>query len=645
MSQDTEQTPPETILDRTQMLVDLLNFCNRFVEQSAEWRRASYETQWARWQRNADAVYDPDIAAKKESWQSKAFVPITPSHRESAAAQLYKTEVGPRPPLEVKARKGIVLDPQLDQAEIIRDLILREREKSRYEVERNPVIEDKTTYGSGFARMYFETKIEDRVKKVPDLEPINVFDPTSVMRAVSGQRQIIGYHDEIEPTVIYRGVRFDHISIWDVFPDPKAIKIKGSSIAHRYFTTLGEVLEGIQEGYYLPEADKLRDIASQEETPDDQKVVETDRGITDARVERTFQGKRLECFELFARLPKKWVLIDGQEIDDPDKLIPAIVRFHKDSVVSVIPNDSYDGEPHIYKDDYMPVAGQFYGRGIPEMLKDIQLIVNETVNQRLDTGSIALSQKFAVIEKAVVDPKDFEENRNVIKLKAPTGMNLTDIKQVFGRVDMGQVDKAAFVESQEFERWAQERTKVNRQTLSTAGQVKDANQTLGGMELVQAAAGELFAYIGMLSEFNFQYEITRAYWKEIYKNYNQEDYIMAIGPERAQFLIPMSPEEVENSYQYIPMGVYTMENKAMRQARLAQWDAQFGMMPWANRLAVAEAMLQATDEDPQRFIIPEAQAVQIVQKAGEMAQGMAMQQSGSAKQGPGAENTQVAAAP
>ena len=627
MSQDTEQTPVEAVLDRTQMLSDLLDHCNKFITASKTWREASWEVQWRRWARNADAIYDPDISAKKQAWQSRAFVPITPSHREAAQAQLYKTEVGPRPPLEVKARKGIVLDPSLDQSELIRDLILREREKSRYEVERNGVLEDKTTYGDGFARMYFETKVEDRVKKVPDFEPINVFDPTSIMRAVSGQRQVIGYHDEVHPTVIYRGIRFEHISIWDIFPDPRALKIKGNAIAYRYNTTLGDVVDGVEEGYYLQEAiGPLRQLASQEQTPDDKKVVETDRLIADSTVERTFYGKKLECYELFARLPKKWVFIDGQEIDDPDKLIPAIVRFHENTVISVAVNDAYDGEPHIYQDKYMPVAGQFYSRGIPEMLKDVQLITNETVNQRLDSGSIALSQKFAVIEKAIVDPKDLEENRNVIKLKAPTGMNLTDVKQVFGLVDMGQIDRAAFIEPEAWERWAQERTKINRQTLGTAGQVKDANQTLGGMQLVQAAAGDTFAFLGMLSEFDFQYEITRAYWKLIYQNYVPEDYMMALGPQRAQFLIPQSPEEVENAYQYFPTGIYQMENKAMRQGRLAQWFSLFGMMPWVNAVAVAESILQAGDEDPQRFILPEAQAMQIMGKAGEMAQGMAQQQ-------------------
>lgn len=620
----TELLEAPAVLSREQMLVDLLSWCNSFVKRSSEWRQASFEDNWRLWQRNADGIYDQDMAAKKEKWQAKHFVPITPSHRENAQAQLFKTEVGPRPPLEVKARKGIVVPGMPDQSENIRDLILREREKSRYEIERNKVLEDKTTYGSGFARIRFETRIEDRLIRVPIYQVIDVYDAPAVMSAMDNGRPIVGYEFQVQPQVIYRGVVFEHISIWDVFPDPKALKIKGNPIAYRYETTYGDILNGVEEGYYLQEAIvKLKGQASHETTPTDKKIVETERKIADSNVERTDYGRKYICYEVQAKLPKKWVFINGEPIDDPEKLVPAIIRFHPDTIIGIEQNDSYDGKPNIYKDDYVPVAGQFYGRGIPEMLKDVQVIVNETVCQRLDTGSIALSQKFAIIEKAIYDQKDLDENRNTIRLKNPTGMN--DIRQMMMRMDMGNVPTDAFVEPQEWERWAQERTSITRTTLGTAGQVKDANQTLGGMEMLKAASGEKMAFIGMLSEFDFQYEVTRAYWKLIYSNYNIEDVALAIGPERAATFQFLTPEQVENSYQYIPTGIYTMENKAMRVARLAQWDAQFGMMPWANRLELARIEAAGMDEDADRLIVQEADAIQITMKAEQMAVQMTQQ--------------------
>src|SRR6266404_4611387 len=68
---------------RTQSLKELHAWGWGFIQKSSAWCKASYEEQWRRWQRNADGIFDPDIAAKKEPWQSKAFCPITPSHRET----------------------------------------------------------------------------------------------------------------------------------------------------------------------------------------------------------------------------------------------------------------------------------------------------------------------------------------------------------------------------------------------------------------------------------------------------------------------------------------------------------------------------------------------------------------------------------
>lgn len=627
-------------LDRAAMLGELLDWCVKFQEASASWRRASFEEQWLRWQRNADAIYDQDLAKKKESWQSQAVWPISASHVDNAVAQLYKTEVGPQPPIKFKPL--VKLPPEMDASKDLQELVVREREKSGYNLERNKVVIEKSIIGSGFSRMRFETVTEDRKVKVPQFEPINVFDPGSIMRAMSNQRQVVGYSDDIQEVITYRGTRYEYISVWDFFPDPRALQIKGHPCAYRYTATYGEILDGVRSGYYIPEsATALRGVASEESEEDPGKrEVMADREISDASVERTRYQANLTCFELFARLPKKWVFINGEPIDDPERLIPAIVRFHKNTVISVGLNDAYDGEPQIYKDDYQVVPGQFYGRGIPEMLKDVQLVSSETINQRLDSGSQSLTNRYAVLMESIVDPKDLEDGRRAVRIKSPKGTLLSDIGQAISRLDMGTVDRTSFVESQEWERIAQERTSITRATLGTSGQVKDANQTLGGQEMLKAATGDKLAYIGMVSEFGNIRDTTNAYLRLIYQNYTPEDYALVLGPEKAAMFVPMIPEETERMYRYIPQGIYTMENKAQRQARLQAIDAQFGQMPYFNRLAVLEAELQAAEEDPAQFILGDAEGIQIMAKAEQMAIGMAQQAPGGKPQGNGAPGGQ-----
>ena len=646
---EQEAAPQEIVLSREQMLKELLDWCSNFVTKSEEWRRGSFEPDWLKWQRAVDCIYDPAIAAKKEKWQSKAVWPITASHLSNAVAQLFKTEVGPRPPLEVAATYEVtpqvppgmdpaLMPPVVDQGELVRDLIVREREKSSYEVERNKVLIDKGTYGSGFARMRFENRVEDRKIKVPQYEPISLMDPGSIKRHMMGQPQLIGYVDEVQPTVIYRGTKFEHISIWDFFPDPKSLTIQGAPCAYRYNITYGEIVQGAQEGYYLPEAvEALKGYASDEQTPVDRKQVEIERKIQDVRIERTEYGKNLECFELFAKLPKKWVYINGEPIDDPEKLVPAIVRFKKTvAVVSVIQNDSYDGEPQIYRDDYEVVPGRFYARGIPEMLKDVQLVSSETVNQRLDTGSVGLSQKFMGFEDNLVDHKDIDENRNFIRLKQK-GLQDPDVSMVLQRVDMGSPDKASFVEPQEWERMAHQRTSITPTSLGTED---NTDTTLGAQQIQQGVTGDKLAYIGMVSEFDFQRKVNHAYYKLIYSNYGPEDYALALGPEKASQLELQTPEQIESSYRYVPKGIFEMENKAMRQARVGSLQQRYGMYPWFNTLGAAKSEIASVDEDESTFILPEAEAIQISVKAQEMAMGMAeqmAQQQAQAKPAKGPE--------
>ena len=622
------QAPETIIISREDSLKDLLAWSNSFVARSKEWRRSSFESQWARWQRDADGVYDPELARRKEPWQSKVVWPMTASHRDNAQAQLFKTEVGARPPLDVKARKGIVDQniPGADQSENIRDLILREREKAKYETVRNSVLEDKTTFGSGFAQIYFDTKIEDRLiweEILEDVLPPDLDGGASIQRSMSGQLQAVGRRQVIRPQVIYRGVRFRHISIWDVFPDPQALEVEGNPIAIRYRTTYEQILDGAkptpegQPGYVIPEAvEALKTVPSMESTPIDKQAVRDDRNITEGRIERTDHGRIFECYEIQARLPKKWVLINGEDIDNPEALMPARVRFHESTIISVYPNESYDGEPDIYKDDYMPVAGQFYGRGIPEMLKDPQAVATETVCQRIDAGVISLKQWFAVVEKCVVDKKDFEiGNGSVLRLKSQDG--LTSIDQLFKKIEMGTADRSAFIEPQEWERAAQERTSITQTTLGTED---NTNTTLGAQKIKQGVTGEKIAYIGMLSEFGAQRNYFKAFWKLIYQNYTPEDYVLALGMERAQTVTPMTPEQVESNYQYMPLGIFEMESKSARQAGLANWAQQFGAYPWADIVENAREQARSLDIDPEKLILNEADGMQIMQKAEMMAQ-------------------------
>jgi len=183
---------------------------------------------------------------------------------------------------------------------------------------------------------------------------------------------------------------------------------------------------------------------------------------------------------------------------------------------------------------------------------------------------------------------------------------------------------AGFTEVHEWERMAQERTSANRVTLGNSD-FHGAQRTLGGQQLLKKQAGEKFAYIAMLSEFRFMYDVFRAYWQLIYANLTPQDVIDALGPQRAQTFQLFTPEQIETQYKFEPKGIFERESKAERQGRLASLRDQFKGSPWLNDMANFDEQAKSFQIDPAILKVPQAQMVALQQMAQQMAEPMAKQ--------------------
>lgn len=594
---------------------ELLSWCQSFISKSNAWRAASYEDKWRLYQNNCDSILESSIANAKESWQSKAFVPVTASHKETIKAHIFKVLAGVQPPLDVEARFDL---GEQDQSQNIRDITTRELEKANWAVEFDSALDDAETFGSGFMRLYHETRTAKRKMRKEVLEGfsdnIDGLNPMGMIgyagRAMTGGRKVIGYEDNIEDVVTYRGLCIQYRSIWDVFPDPKALKVQGSTIGLRFSFSYGDLVAGAKKGYYFKTAaDKLLGVKATETFPQGQRKIQADRDVQDASIDRTDYGVVHEGFEIFGKFPQKWInAIIGLEITDPEELVAARVIFHPLTVLAVELSDEYDQEPPLLKLDYFPKNGAFYKRGVAEMLIDIQRIVNEVVNQRLDGGAILLNRSFGVIEQALTNPKqDLKQKPGQFIRFKQSALPQGDIRGGLMELPMSDTPvRAGFSEVNEAERWAQERTSANRVTLGTAGLVRDANQTLGGQEILKESAGDKFSYIGLLMELSFLQNLFFQVWKITYANITPEDVENAIGPERAQKFILLSPEEIQRDYVYKPLGVFTMDNRGRRQAQVQSIREQFKGAPWIDDEAFFRKICQLADEDPDTFTLDES---------------------------------------
>lgn len=609
---------------RRQALDQLLHWSWQWFQSARDWRKASYEEDWIRWQRAADGRFDPEVAKKKKDWQAKAHVDLTASHRENIHAELFRLRAGARPIVDVSPRPGG--DPA--QAENIRDLVAREFDKTEFENEDNKGLYDKTTYGSSFARCWYDTKYQDKVFRQPIKEPLNSIG--ALKRSMTGQAQIVGYSQQTVSTLVYRGMRIKHISIWDFFKDPKGLTIENHPCAVRGWITLQEILDGVKRGEFMPEsAVKMSQSASNEVSPSDKSLLETERGISSQTPHREGNQKTWEYYELYAQLPQKWVyplLRQPMQIDDAEKLVAARVCFTQSALFYVELNDDYDGQPPFYQDDYLHVPNKHYGIGICEQLKNHQMVVNAVVNQRLDEGTQALEEKLAVIEKAVSNPAELEAGgpglivRMNQKALGPNG-DVRNAIMPLGRPDVKI--NAGFLEVHEWERMAQERTGANKVELVSPGRFQGGNRTLGGQQLLKNQAEGKFAFIAMTSEFKYLKQLFRAFWKGIYKNLQPQDVLMALGPERAKTFQLMSPEEIELAYKFEAKGVFEREAKAETHARLAAVHEDFKGAPWLSELEIFDAECKAFGVNPELLKVPQSAAIEIMGKAQQMAEPMA----------------------
>ena len=118
------------------------------------------------------------------------------------------------------------------------------------------------------------------------------------------------------------------------------------------------------------------------------------------------------------------------------------------------------------------------------------------------------------------------------------------------------------------------------------------------MELLKQSAGDKFAYIGMVMEFAFLYEVFKAFWKTLYANLLPDDIINSLGMQRALTFKLLSPEEIDRDYVYEPQGIFTMENKSFTQQRLQAIYAQFANQPWMDHMAFFDKEVKANNFDP-----------------------------------------------
>ncbi len=549
------------------------------------YRKANYEDKWNRWRRNCRNIYDPQAKARKERWQNSMFVPISMQNKEIIKGQLYRTLISGLPYSLSPRPSG-----SMDESQDIKTLVLREMERSKFEVTSNNFFDDLCVYGTAFMKIYHEVRRARRSKRIPTYQPPSM-EQMAQMQATGQPLQPSGFQRlPAEPTVIYKGIANYHVSIWDMFFSNNQRTVQGDSHCQRYQLTLQEIIDGIKDGYFFPEAyEKLKDVGEEVNPPEDKQPEWADLYKSQVRTPKSFFAVPHVCYEWWGKLPKKWIYLREEEldlVDNPEELVSAKAVFANEVLLAVDENQEYAGESPFISTGYLMVPNDIYHIGPTEMVEQLQSAINEDTNQRRDNVQLILNRMGVILERALVSRADLiSRPGGMIRIKSNSS---DDVSKAFQWADTPDVTQSSYLETQNQERFSQ--SLAGAQVVAAGGgqvKAKDVTQTKGGMQILKQSTADRFAYYAMVIEADFITAAIKKYYSTIYNHIDPQDIQQILGPERASRFRLRTPEEIENDYHFEPQGVFSTINQPIR---ISQWQAfrdQYKGAPFFNDIEMS----------------------------------------------------------
>jgi hypothetical protein len=583
---------------------ELLMYCQSFYRRSWDWRSQGFHAKWDRFDRNYESIYDPTKAASKEPWQSTMFVDITIQNCEIIRSTIHKTMMAPNPPIQTE--RG----PDGDdlQARLIQDIMEYELRKADFDVSFYDALGEAVRYGSGFMKLYWERVVDTRQRRVPQMQtPLQVLD-NAPSESLTGQAplpspQIQGFQMQPTEVMLRNQLCCRYVHIRDIFPEPNTHT--WDKILHRDKVDYGTICRHIKKGEFFDVKAQLDNITEGERFDVDLTTIKQELGYFDTSRTLSKFEKKHTVWELMCPLPRKWIQFDMPEDTDEDKytaeeLVPG--RVGVASAVALLyseENNVADGEVNILKMDYIR-TGQTYGKGICELVQDDQEELNEHANGGIDNISLIMNKGIAVMENALVNAEtDLKVQPGwILRLKSQV---TDDVRKAFQPIEMPDLSQSYFAHRFELERMVQEKTGASKITLGQSTRGADANQTLGGMELLRQMFNERIAAYGMIIESAFLMKLAQKAYSIFYQELKPEDLKAILGDELVQIgmlemppppppvpgqppmpqappmphMVPRylafaypPPEVINSSYRFRPMGIFSLENKVVKDAQI-----------------------------------------------------------------------------
>lgn len=270
------------------------------------------------------------------------------------------------------------------------------------------------------------------------------------------------------------------------------------------------------------------------------------------------------------------------------------IVLNKTLVALVTPNPYWHRRKPFSKWECVPVSGEFYGIGIIEMCRQLQVELNTTRNQRIDNVSFALNRMYTILRTANIDTTQLRSR--------PNGFIEVDDHDDIKELPINEVKSSSYTEETVIKNDMDVTSGVYNYT---RGEPADRRETATTASILAQAGNDRFeSQVLQIGWGGFSDSALQLAW--LNRQYITVDTeIAVVGDDGKQSTIMVNQDNIDVDLQIIPApsSLFSAANKQIQQNALVQLSNIMVNNPNVNQQEFLRRVFEAFDfTDPEALI-------------------------------------------
>lgn len=263
-------------------------------------------------------------------------------------------------------------------------------------------------------------------------------------------------------------------------------------------------------------------------------------------------------------------------------------------VALVAPNPYWHRRKPFTKWECVPVSGEFYGIGIVEMCRQLQIELNTTRNQRIDNVSYALNRMYSILRSANIDTTQLKSR--------PNGFIEVDDHDDIKELAVYEVKNSAYTEETVIKNDMDVTSGVYNYT---RGEPADRRETATTASILAQAGNDRFeSQVLQIGWGGFSESALQLAW--LNRQYITVDTeIAVVGDNGQQASIMVNQDDIDVDLQIIPApsSLFSAANKQIKQNTITQLSNILVNNPYVNQNEFLKRVFETFDfTDPESLL-------------------------------------------